>query len=248
MAEKIVAVAAGREITEAEFNEFLTRIPEQNRAYVQTEEGRRQALTQYANYFLFEAYGKDKNYDEDKDYKEILASTTRELLAQYTLTQEMKKIIPTEEECRAYFEKNKAAFAEGAKATAKHILMDSREKLLKILEEIKAGTKSFEDAAKEHSSCPSSAKGGDLGTFSRGQMVPEFDEAVFNAEPGSLLGPIKTQFGYHLIRVDDVDQGKEAEFEKALPQIFSQLTNQKQNEAYMALRASLIEKYGLEFK
>ena len=160
----------------------------------------------------------------------------------------MKKIIPTEEECRAYFEKNKAAFAEGAKATAKHILMDSREKLLKILEEIKAGTKSFEDAAKEHSSCPSSAKGGDLGTFSKGQMVPEFDEAVFNAEPGSLLGPIKTQFGYHLIRVDDVDQGKEAEFEKALPQIFSQLTNQKQNEAYMALRASLIEKYGLEFK
>ena len=126
--------------------------------------------------------------------------------------------------------------------------MDSREKLLKILEEIKAGTKSFEDAAKEHSSCPSSAKGGDLGTFSKGQMVPEFDEAVFNAEPGSLLGPIKTQFGYHLIRVDDVDQGKEAEFEKALPQIFSQLTNQKQNEAYMALRASLIEKYGLEFK
>ena len=69
MAEKIVAVAAGREITEAEFNEFLARIPEQSRAYVQTEEGRRQALTQYANYFLFEAFGKEKKYDENKDLR-----------------------------------------------------------------------------------------------------------------------------------------------------------------------------------
>ncbi len=248
MAEKIVAVAAGREITEAEFNEFLARIPEQSRAYVQTEEGRRQALTQYANYFLFEAFGKEKKYDENKDYQEMLASTTRELLAQYTLTQEMKQVIPTEEECRAYFEKKKAAFAEGAKASAKHILTDSEEQSLRILEEIKSGKKSFEDAAKEYSSCPSSAKGGDLGTFSRGQMVPEFDEAVFGAETGSLLGPVKTQFGYHLIRVDALNQGQEATFEKALPQILNQLTNQKQNDAYMALRASLIEKYGLEFK
>lgn len=248
MADKIVAVVAGKEITEAEFNQFLERIPEQNRAYVQTEEGRRQALTQYANYYLFEAYGKEKKYDEDEEYQKVLASTVRELLAQYTLTQEMKDIVPTEEECREYYEKNKASFAQGAKAKAKHILMDSEEKICKVLDDIKAGVKSFEDAAREHSTCPSSAQGGDLGTFSRGQMVPEFDQAVFNAEVGKVLGPVKTQFGYHLIRVDELDKGEEASFEKALPQILSQLANQKQNEAYMALRASLIEKYGLEFK
>ena len=248
MSEHIVAIVAGREVTEKEFQEFTARIPEQQQAYIQTPEGRKQALTQYTNYFLFEKLGEDKGYDQSEEFKAIMENARVELLSQYSLTEEVKDITATREECEAYYEANKGQFEKGPQATAKHILTDTEDEIHKIRKEIEEGVKTFAQAAQEYSKCPSKAQGGNLGTFGRGQMVPEFDEAVFNAEPGSLLGPIKTQFGYHLIRVDDVDQGKEAEFEKALPQIFSQLTNQKQNEAYMALRASLIEKYGLEFK
>ena len=77
-----------------------------------------------------------------------------------------------------------------------------------VLEEIESGVKTFEDAAKEYSTCPSKAQGGSLGTFGRGQMVKEFDEAVFTAEVSKVIGPVKTDFGYHLIRVDELTGGE----------------------------------------
>ena len=85
-------------------------------------------------------------------------------------------------------------------ATARHILVDSEEKCNAIKADIDAGM-DFGDAAKTNSSCPSSAEGGDLGKFGPGQMVPEFDTAVFNGDVGVVYGPIKTQFGYHLLEV-----------------------------------------------
>lgn len=87
-----------------------------------------------------------------------------------------------------------------AYATARHILVDSEDKCNELKAEIENGT-SFEDAAKANSSCPSSAQAGDLGEFGPGQMVPEFDTAVFNGDVGVVQGPIQTQFGYHLLEV-----------------------------------------------
>jgi len=85
-------------------------------------------------------------------------------------------------------------------ATARHILVDSEEECLKIKEKISNG-EDFAEVAKEHSSCPSRAQGGDLGSFGPGMMVPEFDEVVFSAEVGEVHGPVKTQFGYHLLEI-----------------------------------------------
>jgi peptidyl-prolyl cis-trans isomerase C len=85
-------------------------------------------------------------------------------------------------------------------ATARHILVNTLDECNALKSEIEEGT-SFAEAAAEHSQCPSGRKGGDLGRFSPGQMVPEFDKAVFNGDVGVLYGPIKTQFGYHLLEV-----------------------------------------------
>ena len=85
-------------------------------------------------------------------------------------------------------------------ATARHILVDSEEKCSELKSEIENGS-DFGDVAKENSTCPSSAKGGDLGQFGPGQMVPEFDKAVFSGDIGVVYGPIQTQFGFHLLEV-----------------------------------------------
>lgn len=87
-----------------------------------------------------------------------------------------------------------------SQATARHILVDSESKCQSLIDEIKGGAE-FAAVAKEHSSCPSSRDGGSLGTFGRGQMVPEFDTACFDGEVGDVQGPIKTQFGYHVVEV-----------------------------------------------
>jgi len=90
-----------------------------------------------------------------------------------------------------------------ATASARHILVDSEAKCNELKAQINSGEITFEQAAKENSTCPSGANGGDLGTFSQGQMVPEFDKVVFNDEVGVVHGPVKTQFGYHLLEVTE---------------------------------------------
>lgn len=87
-----------------------------------------------------------------------------------------------------------------AKASARHILVDSEEICLELKKEIENG-KPFEYVAKENSLCPSGAEGGNLGTFSPGQMVPEFDKVVFSEAVGVVHGPVKTDFGYHLVEI-----------------------------------------------
>ena len=87
-----------------------------------------------------------------------------------------------------------------AEATARHILVDSEEICLELKKEIEEGA-DFAAVAKDNSSCPSSAQGGDLGSFGPGMMVPEFDKVVFSAPLNTVQGPVQTQFGYHLLEV-----------------------------------------------
>ncbi len=91
------------------------------------------------------------------------------------------------------------------KINASHILVKSEQEALAIAYDVKYG-KSFEDIAREKSICPSKKNGGSLGWFPRGQMIKEFENACFapNVKKGDIIGPVKTQFGYHIIRIDDL--------------------------------------------
>jgi peptidyl-prolyl cis-trans isomerase C len=85
-------------------------------------------------------------------------------------------------------------------AAARHILVETKEKCEDLKKQIEAGA-DFADVAKQYSKCPSGQEGGDLGTFTPGQMVPEFDQVVFSADVGKVHGPVQTEFGYHLIEI-----------------------------------------------
>lgn len=87
-------------------------------------------------------------------------------------------------------------------ASARHILVPTEDQCQSLKQEIEGGA-DFGDIAKLHSKCPSGADGGNLGQFGRGQMVPEFDEVVFSADLNEVQGPVKTQFGYHLLEVTE---------------------------------------------
>ena len=123
-----------------------------------------------------------------------------------------------------------------------HILVKDEAKCQEILEEVLGG-KAFEEAAQQYSTCPSGQKGGDLGEFGKGQMVKEFEEAAFAAEIGHVVGPVATQFGYHLIKVEAKNEASVAAFEEVKEQIRRNLLQQKQNQAYGAKVAELKAKY-----
>ncbi len=90
-------------------------------------------------------------------------------------------------------------------ASARHILVNDESKCLDLKKQIDSGETTFEAVARDHSLCPSGVKGGDLGTFNKGDMVPEFDKVVFNDEVGVVHGPVQTQFGFHLLEVTKRD-------------------------------------------
>jgi peptidyl-prolyl cis-trans isomerase C len=112
--------------------------------------------------------------------------------------------------------------------------VDSEDKALELLAKIRAGEIAFEDAAAEHSSCPSGRNGGSLGEFGHGQMVPEFDEACFAMEVGAISEPVKTQFGYHIIRLDSKKDAEPMHFGDVREGITRQLTMDKQRAAYQS--------------
>ncbi len=87
-----------------------------------------------------------------------------------------------------------------SRASARHILVDSEKFCTELIDKINGGS-DFAQLAKEHSKCPSGRSGGDLGEFGPGQMVPEFDKVVFNEEVGKPHGPVKTDFGYHIVEI-----------------------------------------------
>ena len=87
-----------------------------------------------------------------------------------------------------------------ARATARHILVDTEEQCLDLKKQIEDGA-DFAEIAKEYSRCPSGAQGGDLGEFGQGMMVPEFDQVVFNEALNTVHGPVQTQFGFHLLEI-----------------------------------------------
>ena len=129
--------------------------------------------------------------------------------------------------------------------TQEEMVKEAVEEAKKAAEEIAAG-KAFSDAAREYSTCPSKEKGGDLGYFGKGQMAPEFERAAFGAQAGETVGPVQTQFGYHLIRVEDKKQEEGVRFSDIKEQLKEKLLQQKKQEVYLKTVKELEVKYGVE--
>ena len=171
-------------------------------------------------------------YERESDFKEQLARVKDELLVNYAVNKAVSSVRVTDDEAKKYFEENAEQFASQESVSASHILVDSEEKAQVLIDKIKAGEISFEDAAKQNSTCPSSRNGGSLGEFTRGQMVPEFDEACFAMEVGDISAPVKTQFGYHVIRLDGKKAAEPLHFGDVREGLVRQLTMEKQQAAY----------------
>ena len=245
MSEKILAVSAGHEITEKELNDLIANYPPEQQIYLSNPNAKNEVLEQLIGFHLFSKMAEEKKIKESKEYKETLAKMENELASHMAATSVIDKVTVDEAEAKAYYDANAAQFANGEQVKAKHILVDEEEQAKKIAEEIAAG-KSFEDAARQYSTCLSKDKGGDLGYFGRGQMVPEFEKAAFEGTAGELLGPVKTQFGYHLIVVDDKKEKETSSYDDIKDQLLEQLLQQKKQKVYMETVKELEAKYGVE--
>jgi len=232
MADRILATVGGIQITDRDVDELLMSLGQRGQAY-NTPEGRKMLLGQVINNKLLLLDARRNLYEAEPAFREQLARLKDNLLTSYAGEKALAGVTVSDAEAKAYYDENKEQFNQGETVNASHILVESEEKARAIYEEIASGAKSFEDAAKEYSSCPSKENGGNLGDFGRGQMVPEFDTAVFEMEVGTITAePVKTQFGYHLIKLNAKNESKEMTYEEIKEELKAGLLGEKRRKAY----------------
>lgn len=233
-------------VEEEAVDRLIAQYPAQHQAYLKTEEGRNGVREQKTAYLVLTRSAKEKGRDQEPEYFAAMNDFEEQMLAQQMIQELFDSIQISDEEAKKYYDVTISQYRINEQVHAKHILVDSPEKAQEIRSRILAGEISFEDAAKENSSCPSKEDGGDLGYFEHGQMVKEFDEAAFAAAIGEVTEPVKTQFGFHLIRVDDKKAAGEKPFEEVKGQILQQMTEQRKNEAYFNKVEELKALFGAE--
>jgi peptidyl-prolyl cis-trans isomerase C len=200
-------------------------------------EAKREHLISYlADIIMVTQAADKKNLADNPDFKRRLAFLRNKLLMGYELQQEAKTAL-TDEALHQTYEEAVKSMAGQEEVRARHILVEGEDEAKAILEQLKGGA-DFATLAKEKSKDPGAAEGGDLGYFTKDQMVPEFADVAFKMYPGQLSNPVKTQFGWHVIKVEDKRTRQPPEFEKVKDQIEAYLARKAQSDFIAKLRQS----------
>jgi peptidyl-prolyl cis-trans isomerase C len=243
MQDKVMARVNGAEILESKVQHYLKGFGNDVQF---TEKHYKQVIDElvYQEMFYFDAI--ENGLDKDKAFLDRVEAAMKEVLKEYAINKLIDSIEVTEEEIKEFYETQKNQLISDGEVRAAHILVKEEDKIKEIEKEIQDG-KEFAKAAEEYSMCPSCAKEGDLGFFKRGQMVKEFEEKAFSMEVGQVSEPVKTQFGYHLIKVLDKKEGEDKTYEQLKPEMEKAVLFQKQNMAYFNKTQEMKKKYEVEY-
>ena len=241
-----IAAVNGQAISRADFDHKLESSPTA-----------KQVLNQLVQQSLIDQYARDKKIDvsqADIDKKEVetrakfppgqfdqivknqglTEADVQQILRQQLILE--KAVAPqvhvSDADIKAYFDKNHAVYDKPEQVRARHILVADPKTANEVLAKLKNGG-NWDALAKQYSTDPASKdKGGELGLFGRGQMVPQFQDAAFGAKVGQIVGPVKSPFGYHIIQVEEKKPAVKGTLASASDQIRQQLTQQQEQQQY----------------
>jgi peptidyl-prolyl cis-trans isomerase C len=239
----VVAKVNNTNITTEDVIKESRQLPEWARQNFSTKDGKERFLEELIKKELIYQDAKNRGLDKDKEIMAQVEEFKKMTLLSFALKKEIEeKVDVTDEEAKVYYDKNQDKFKRGEEVRASHILVDTEKEAKDILARIKKGEDFGKLAQSFSKDKGSAAKGGDLGSFSRGRMVPEFEEAAFSLKPGELSAPLKTQFGYHIIKSVEKTNGSIVPFEEAKATVKRQLISEKQKSAFDAYIESLKKK------
>lgn len=243
---KILATVHGRNITENDLVDLLSRLDRQTAARFQSEEGKKQLLDELVKQELMLLDALNKGFDKEVEFLNEMEKVRISLLKQYAAGKALSGVEVSEEETKAYYDENQAEFQNPAEVNASHILVATKEEAENVVNELAAG-KTFEAAATEFSSCPSAAKGGDLGWFGQGMMVPEFETAAFALGENEVSGPVESQFGWHVIKLTGRRDAAVMAFDEVKSEILRKLHGEKQEDVFTAYMNTLTGQYEVKY-
>ncbi len=233
-ADPVVAVVNGTEITRSDVAEVHQSMPQLRQ--VPLEMVYDQIVEHLINSRLIVAAAREKDLHQDPEVKERLRQIENQLLQQAYLAKEIESQI-TEEALKKRYEEMVKTQPAREEVHARHILLPSEEAAKETIAAIEGG-KDFAEVAKEKSTGPSAETGGDLGYFTKDEMVPEFAEAAFAMQPGEVTKePVKTQFGWHVIKVEDKRTAPPPNFDEVEAELREQMGDELVAKVVEDLRA-----------
>ncbi|GAQ25307.1 peptidylprolyl isomerase [Tepidanaerobacter syntrophicus] len=225
IANKIVELEAKKQnitVSEEDVQKEVDKLAEQY--------GGEEAFTQFLDMYGYSLDGIKDNIKMNLYVKKLLEPTIK----------------IEESEIKSYFDENKASFDTPEQVKASHILVDTEEKAKEVKQKLQDG-EDFAELAKTYSTDTSNnQQGGELGYFSKGQMTPEFEAAAFSLKVGEISDPVKTEFGYHIIKVEDKKEAKEATYEESKDKIKEALLEEKLSTAFSTWIQEKFSEYKIE--
>ncbi len=243
----VVAKVGSAGITQADFEREMKSLPDYAQQLFEGETGKEKFLDEIIKKEILYQEALKKGLDKSPEFNRKLEEFKKLTLASALLEKEiMSKNKVSEQEVKDYYNKHKEDFTTTSQIRASHILVKTEAEANKVLERLKKGEK-FEEIAKKESLDKGSAQnGGDIGYFSRGQMVPEFERAAAGLKVGQLSGPVKTSYGYHIIKVTDRKTGPVVEFDRVKDVIYQRLSGERQKEAFDKYITEIRKNYKIE--
>jgi len=239
--DKTLAIVADKSITIKDFKTKFSKLPKHYQAVA--EKNKKNLLDDMIVESLFLEDAVRKGIDNDKEIKDILVEARKKIIiAKFVKTEVDDKVEVSEDEMKSFYEEHKDEFKSPEMWRASHILVASEGEARDVLSEL-SKDRSFEDIARAKSIDATSSRGGDVGYFRLGQVVPEFENTCLNLNVGQTSAIVHTQFGYHIIKLTDKKNEDLEPFESAVPKIENALKLKKRNELFDKLVVSLKEKY-----
>ncbi len=235
----VLAEVNGVSITDADFYKELESLPPQLKPMTETPEGKKEMLdTMVVRELIMQQAQKD-----GIDKSQAVAAKLEELKKRVIVEAYLRKKVEesanvSDAELQEFYKKNLDKFKSGDQIRASHILMKSEAEAKEVEKQLKGGAK-FEELAKSHSIDGAAAKGGDLGWFGKGSMLPDFEKVAFGLKEGETSGIVKTRFGYHLIKVTGKRPAGVRSFDEVKDQIKAAIVPEKQQETFKKLKEDL---------
>jgi peptidyl-prolyl cis-trans isomerase C len=231
---RIVASWAGDALTVEDVRAEMERTPAPSRVFLEAPQRKRDFVDRMiTNRLLFDE-GRRLGYADDPAIVRQLDALRERLVIQRVMRDYRARPEISDEEARRWYEENRSSYST-TRVRASHILLADEETATAVRNEVLENPTGFPEIARDRSEDKMSAKrGGDLGTFGVGRMVPEFERAAFALEPGEISQPVKTRYGWHLIKITERDEGEIRPFETVKPQIKSLLANRRVEEQVKA--------------
>ena len=238
--EDVVAVVNGRPITVTMLNEKIEKLPQYYQAFA--AQNKKEIVDEMIVEELLYDEAKSRKLHNDPDIKELIDDANRKILISRVIEDETKKSAPvSDDDVSSYYEQNKEKYMVPEMVRASHILTSTEEEAIKAKGELDRGA-DFAAVANEYSKDLTKDRGGDLGYFKKGQMIPEFENAAFNLNVGETSDVIKTRFGYHVIRLTDRKPAAYRSFEEVKDSVRTSIMRDKQRQSFDEFTKTLKDK------